>query len=113
MNVLTELSAARRAAGEEMITLEWTPLIDITEDDEGYLIKAELPEVGRQNLRVTVDETTLTISGERRFAFKRQFALPMNAAGEKASARFKDGVLKVHLPKNPDFGTGSVGIDVG
>ena len=113
MNVLTELSVAGRTAGEELITLEWTPLIDITEDDEGYFIKAELPEVGRQNLRVTVDETTLTISGERRFAFKRQFALPMNAAGEKASARFKDGVLKVHLPKSPASGTGSVGIDVG
>lgn len=51
-------------------------MIDITENDERYLIKAKLPEVAKQSLRVTLDNTTLTISGERRVAFKRQFTLP-------------------------------------
>lgn len=84
----------RRGNGREEITLpEWTPLADITEDDKEYLIKAELPEMKREDVKVTVEDGLLTISGERKFekeekkkkyhrvergygTFMRSFALP-------------------------------------
>ena len=59
---------ARRGNGEqESITVaEWAPLVDITEDDKEYLIKAELPEVKKEDVKVAVENGVLTISGERK-----------------------------------------------
>ena len=101
---------------EQIAVPEWAPLVDISEDDKEYLIKAELPEVKRENVRVTAEEGTLTITGERKFekeekgkkyhrvdraygSFGRSFSLPDDASPAKVSAEFKDGVLTVHLGK--------------
>ena len=102
---------------EEQISVpEWAPLVDISEDDKEYLIKAELPEVKKEDVRVTAEEGTLTIMGERKFvkeekgkkyhrveraygSFGRSFSLPDDASPGKVSAEFKDGVLSVHLAK--------------
>jgi HSP20 family protein len=120
-----------RGLGEEAMTVsEWTPLVDITEDDKEYLIKAELPEVKKEDVKVTVENGTLTITGERKFekeekdkkyhrieraygSFMRSFLLPEGAAGEKVSADFKDGVLKVHLPKSAEAKPKSIDVKVG
>ena len=112
-------SPVRMAEGqEEQIAVpEWAPLVDISEDDKEYLIKAELPEVKKEDVRVTAEEGTLTIMGERKFekeekgkkyhrveraygSFGRTFSLPDDASPGKVSAEFKDGVLTVHLAKN-------------
>src|SRR5216684_6442414 len=54
--------------GREDITLaDWMPLADITEDEREYLIKAELPELKREDVKVTIENGVLTISGERKF----------------------------------------------
>src|SRR5438045_6150778 len=54
--------------GREDITLaDWTPVADITEDEKEYLIKAELPEMKKEEVKVTVENAVLTISGERKF----------------------------------------------
>ena len=109
----------RRKNGEqEFITVaEWAPLVDITEDDTEYLIKAELPEVKKDDVKVAVDNGVLAISGERKLekeekdkkyhrversygSFVRTFIVPDDADAEKVNAEFKDGVLKVHLPKS-------------
>src|SRR5213076_3464916 len=108
----------RRGNGREEITLpEWTPLADITEDEKEYLIKAELPEMKKEDVKVTVENGVLTISGERKFekeeknkryhrvergygSFVRTFALPDDADADKVKAAFKQGILEVHLPKN-------------
>jgi HSP20 family protein len=107
-----------RNVDEEIFgTKEWAPLADITEDETEYLIKAELPEVKKEDVKVTVENGTLRITGERKFekeekgkkyhrverrygAFERDFLLPENTTGEKVTADYKDGVLKVHIPKN-------------
>jgi HSP20 family protein len=120
-----------RGPGEEAMTVsEWTPLVDITEDDKEYLIKAELPEVKKEEVKVTVENGTLTITGERKFekeekgkkyhrieraygSFMRSFTLPEGAAGDKVSADFKDGVLKVHLPKSAEAKPKSIDVKVG
>jgi len=58
----------RRTDSKEDITLaEWAPLADITEDDKEYLIKLELPEVKKEDVKVTVENGLLTMSGERKF----------------------------------------------
>ena len=63
------LAPARKNATEEetMTVSEWAPLVDIVEDDKEYLIKAELPEVKKDDLKVTVEHGVLSIKGERKF----------------------------------------------
>jgi HSP20 family protein len=90
--------------------------VDITEDDREFLVKADLPDVKKEDVKVTVENGVLTLTGERKFekeekdkkyrriersygTFLRSFTLPDAADGSKVSAEFKDGVLKVHLPK--------------
>jgi HSP20 family protein len=101
---------------EPLAVAEWAPLVDISEDDKEYLIKAELPEVKKEDVKVTAAEGTLTIMGERKFekeekgkkyhrveraygSFVRNFSLPDDASPAKVTAEFKEGVLIVHLPK--------------
>jgi len=119
MAKLFGLTPARTTDGEKetMTVSEWAPTVDITEDDREYLVKADLPEVKKEDVKVTVENGVLTITGERKFEkeekdkkyhriersygnFLRSFMLPDAADGAKASAEFKDGVLKVHLPKS-------------
>jgi HSP20 family protein len=103
---------------EETLTFpEWAPAVDITEDGQEYLIKAELPEIKREEVSVTVENGVLTITGERKLEkeekgrkyhrveraygrFTRSFTLPEDAEGDKVSAHFKDGVLRVRVPKS-------------
>jgi len=102
---------------EPLAVAEWAPLVDISEDDEEYRIKVEVPEVKREDVKVTAEEGTLTIMGERKFekeekgrkyhrveraygSFGRSFSLPADASPAKVSAEFKDGVLTVHLVKD-------------
>ena len=104
--------------GKEALTVaQWSPLADITEDEKEYLIRAELPDMKKEEVRLTVENAVLKISGERKFekeekgkkyhrteraygSFVRNFSLPEDAGGSKVSADYKDGVLHVHLPKS-------------
>jgi HSP20 family protein len=110
--------AATGNGGKEVLTVaQWSPLVDITEDDKEYLIKAELPDMKKEDVRLTVENEVLAISGERTFekeekgkkyhrteraygSFVRSFSLPEDADGNKVSADYKDGMLHVHLPKS-------------
>jgi HSP20 family protein len=95
---------------------DWSPLVDITEDDHEYLFKADLPEMKKDDVKVTVENGILSISGERktekeekkikfhrleRFfgSFERTFTVPEDADTTKIMAEFRDGVLHVRLPK--------------
>ncbi len=112
------LTPARTENGDrELMTItEWAPSVDIIEDEKEWLVKADLPEVKKEEVKVTVENGVLTITGERKFEkeekdkkyhriersygnFLRSFTLPDGADGSKVNAEFKDGVLKVHLPK--------------
>jgi len=116
-----DLAPFRRSSlidGQENMTVpEWAPAVDIIEEEKEYLIKVELPEVQKDDVRVTVEGGTLTISGERkgekeeksrkfhrveRFygRFVRSFSIPDDASDGKVNAEFKDGVLRVHLAKS-------------
>ena len=115
---------------EETISMaEWAPLVDVAEDDKEYIIKAELPEVKKEDVKVTVDDGTLRITGERKFekeekgrkyhrieraygSFERVFALPEGAKAEAVRAEFHDGVLEVHLPKGEVAKTKSLEVKI-
>lgn len=117
LHALQAKSAAATNGQQESITVaEWAPAVDITEDASEYLIKAELPEVGRDDVKVTVENGMLTLKGERRLekeesgrkfhrveraygSFLRSFHLPEDTDPSKVSAEFKDGVLLIRLPK--------------
>jgi len=103
---------------EERMTLtDWAPLVDVIEDEREYLVKAELPEVKKEDVKIAVQDDVLTVSGERsqekeekgkKFhrieraygSFSRSFTLPEDADAAKVAAEFKNGVLLVHLPKS-------------
>ena len=93
---------------------EWMPPVDIEEDDREYVLKAELPGMKKEDVKLKVEGGTLSISGERKQekdkkhdrversygAFVRSFTLPEAVLTEKVSAEFKDGILMVHVPKD-------------
>ena len=94
----------------------WYPAVDMFENDDKIVIKAELPGVDKKDISVDVKDRVLTLSGERSYdhevkeenyyrreracgKFKRAFNLPADVDPDKIKADFKDGVLKVELPK--------------
>ena len=112
--------ATRIGSGEidSLAVADWSPEVDISEDDHGYLLKADLPEMKKDDVRVTVEDGILSVSGERKTekedlkkkfhriersfgTFRRSFTLPEDADSTKVTAEFRDGVLKVHLPTTP------------
>ncbi len=101
---------------EAMTVAEWSPTVDISEDAQEWVVKADLPAVKKEDVKVTVEGGVLAISGERKFekeekdkkfhriersygSFLRSFTLPDGADSAKVTAEFKDGVLQVRLPK--------------
>lgn len=118
LNRMFARPAASRGAGKEtMIVADWTPSVDISETEGEYQIKAEIPDVKKEDVKVTLEDGVLTIQGERKHekeekgkkyhriersygSFVRTFSLPDVIDEEKVKAEFKDGVLNLHLPKS-------------
>ena len=116
--IFGRLAAARQGVADEAEGQAWTPVANISETETEYLIKAELPEVSKEDVKVTVDENVITISGERRKEaehkdekvhriesfygrFTRSFRLPDDADITAIQAESRNGVLKVRVPKTP------------
>lgn len=114
--MLTQDFGALAPAGEEVSNRRWLPAVDIQETDDALVLRAELPGLKREDLHITLENSILTISGERKFeknakgesyhriersygAFSRAFTLPAHVKSDKVEATFNDGVLTVKLPK--------------
>jgi HSP20 family protein len=106
-----------RPEGEGISLSGWSPAVDVQESDTEYLIKADLPDVKKEDVKVELLEGTLTIEGERHQEkeekgkkfhkiereygkFLRRFGVPSEVDASKVEAEFKNGVLNVHLPKS-------------
>jgi len=113
-----------------MTMAEWSPLVDISEDEKEYVIKAEIPEIKKEDVKLMVQDNVLTISGERKSekeekgkkyhrvertygSFLRSFTLPEDADGSKVAAEYKDGMLNVRLPKSEKAKPKSIEVKVG
>lgn len=103
-------------AAESSEVVQWRPVANISETDREYIIKAELPEVAKEDVQVTVQEGVITIRGERRYersdesekqhrvesfygSFARSFSLPADADEKGIRAESRDGILKALIPK--------------
>lgn len=110
-------STAKSDGKETMTVADWTPSVDISETDGEYLIKAELPEVKKDDVKITLEEGVLSIQGERKHEkeeknkkfhrveraygrFVRSFVVPDYVDESKIKAEYQDGVLHLHLPKS-------------
>jgi HSP20 family protein len=96
---------------------EWSPTVDIEEDDNNYLIRADVPGVDKKDIDVRLDNGVLSITGEKKVeketgkgskqhrterycgSFSRRFTLPTAIRPDKVDASYKDGVLTVKVPK--------------
>lgn len=111
--------------GEAATLADWAPAVDVQETEAEYVVKADLPEVKKDDVKVQFENGVLSIEGERKMekeengkkfhrvergygCFVRRFALPNEVDGAKVSAEFKDGVLNVHLPKTANKKTVTV-----
>ncbi len=103
-----------------MSTTAWNPCVDIFENDNEVIIKAELPGMNPKDMEVRLDNNVLMLKGERHFekeakeenyhriereygSFSRSFTLPSAVDPEKVTAEYKDGVLKIILPKKEEI----------
>ena len=108
--------APARTFDDDRFFANWVPPVDIQETEKEYVVKADLPDVKKEDVKIEIDDDVLTVEGERkqekeekdkRFhrtertygKFVRRFALPTHVDGAAVKADFKDGVLNVHLPK--------------
>jgi HSP20 family protein len=102
--------------GPDLVTSAWVPATDIFEDNDGLKIAVELPGLKPEDVKVTVENQTLTIRGEKKQiaeekstrvhryertygSFERSFTLPSFVDSDKVAAKFDNGVLTVALPK--------------
>lgn len=118
------------AEGEPFFSARWMPSIDIKEDDAQYTVTADVPGVDAKDIEVSMEESVLTIKGERKSekeenkknyhrrecvmgSFERSFRMPAAADADRITASNKDGVLTVIIPKKKVEKPKTVKIDVG
>jgi HSP20 family protein len=98
----------------------WNPSVDIFENENEVVFKAELPGMNAKDIEVKLENNVVTIKGERQFeketkeenyhrvereygTFSRSFALPTAVNGDKVTAEYKDGILRIILPKKEEI----------
>jgi len=97
----------------------WTPALDLYEEKDNFVVKAELPGMKREEIEVSLHEGSLSISGERKSEekhasaevhrterffgrFQRTVTLPSPVAADKVKAQYRDGILTITLPKTEE-----------
>jgi len=115
---------------ETIVVADWAPSVDVSETDAAYQIKAEIPDVKKEDMKVTLEDGVLTIQGERKQereetgrkyhrversygSFARSFTLPELVDEGKVKADFKDGILTLQLPKSEKAKPKSIEVKVG
>ena len=117
MNRLFQESVGRLTGrSDEVFGGHWIPTVDIYEDDQEFVVKAELPGLESKDVEIQIQENVLTLKGERKLereidkeryhrlertygTFQRSFTLPNIVDQEKVKAKVKDGVLEIRIPK--------------
>jgi HSP20 family protein len=131
LNQMFQRSTPARTNGKEtMVVADWVPSVDVSETEGEYQIKAEIPDVKKEDVKVTLEDGVLTIQGERKQEkevkgkryhrversygrFVRSFTLPDVIDEEKVKAEFKDGILNLALPKSEKAKPKAIEVTVG
>lgn len=109
-----------RIGREDVVRGTWSPSVDILERENEIVLKVDLPEVTQNEIDIRVEGNTLTLQGERRFikdtpeenyiqierpygTFRRTFNLPRMIDQERIKASYKDGVLRIVLPRKQEI----------
>ena len=118
---LDRLVGRHRAAGEDQSAVaDWVPAVDIVEEQGRFVLRADVPGVRPEDIDVSMDNGTLSISGERHAIatddeagvqrieraagrFLRRFTLPETADAEAIAAKCTDGILEISIPKAPEI----------
>jgi HSP20 family protein len=107
---------------------DWTPAVDIKEEKNAYIIHADIPGVDPKDIEVQMENGVLTVKGEResekkeeregykriersKGSFFRSFSLPDSVDGDKISAKSKNGVLEVTIPKTTKNGSKKITVE--
>lgn len=118
-----------RGFGEGSNEMTWAPRADISETEQEFLIKADLPEVKKEDVQISLQNGVITLSGERRLekqqkdenqirvesfygTFERSFVLPDNVDTAAIRAETHDGVLRIHIPKKEPLEAKPISIEV-
>jgi HSP20 family protein len=103
--------------------------MDVVENDNAYVVKVELPGLSKDDVKVTLQDSVLTVQGEKKHeteekksdyhsversfgAFRRSFTLDQSVRGEKVDASFKDGILTITIPKTEEIKEEQIDIKV-
>ena len=109
----------KSSSDEELSSGLWSPSVDIYETESDIVLKAELPEVNQKDIQINIEDNVLSLKGERKFeketkeenyhriersygSFSRSFTLPGSINKEKVKASYKNGVLKITMPKKEE-----------
>lgn len=129
LNRMFGRSELGRVGFDTMTSTDWAPAVDIAETPQEYVVKADLPDTNKEDIKVSIEDNMLRIAGERKQekeekskklhrveryygSFMRTFTLPDNVDAAKLEAKYANGVLEVHLPKNEKAKTKPVEIKI-
>jgi HSP20 family protein len=129
VNRLFDNSAPRQQSTEGRDFAQWQPSVDVYEDAERFVVRAELPGLKAQDVNVSVENNLLTLSGARKLeheekknnylrierfygTFRRSFQLPTTIDASKIGAEMKDGLLTVSLPKRVEVQPKQIKVEV-
>ena len=119
MNKLFDDFFGQRPARGEWTEGVWSPSVDVSEDKDNVIIKAEMPGMKKEDVKISIQDNVLTLKGEKRQekeekdknyhriersygSFCRSFQLPTSVKTDKIKANYKDGVLNISLPKTEE-----------
>jgi HSP20 family protein len=110
--------------GRPLVRAEWTegvwsPIVDVSEDKDNVIVKAEMPGMKKEDVKISIQDNVLTLKGEKKQekeekdanyhriersygSFSRSFTLPTSVKADKVKASYKDGVLNITLPKTEE-----------
>ena len=117
---LDRMVGARRAGDEQSAVADWVPAVDIIEEKDRFVLRADVPGVSAEDIEVAMDNGVLSVAGERHAIapsddtgvqrieratgrFLRRFTLPDTANAEGISAKNSNGILEVVIPKAPEI----------
>lgn len=107
----------------------WSPCIDVSETKDNVVVNAEIPGMSKEDVKVTVQDNILTLSGEKKQekeekngnyhriersygSFRRSFTLPTAVLTDKVKATYKDGILRITLPKTEEVKAKEIQISI-